>query len=159
MTAGTVLVDHIVFELGGLRVGLAAAAVREVHRAVTIVPLPGAPPAVEGVIDVRGELVAVLDLRTRFGIPPSPVRTSDHLVLARTGGRTVALRVESSPEWLPLPAAEIEPVTAIARGLPHVAGIARTPGGLVLIHDLDTFLSGPEAASLDAALGAAADPP
>jgi purine-binding chemotaxis protein CheW len=58
--------ELLIFEIGASRFGLPSADVREVLRAVTIVPLPGAPPIVEGLINVRGRIVPVLDIRRRF---------------------------------------------------------------------------------------------
>src|SRR5215469_5263815 len=75
--------EILVFEGDGRRYGLPAAEVRELARAVTIVPLPRPRALVEGVIDVRGEAVPVLDLRARLGLPAKGVEPSDHLVIAR----------------------------------------------------------------------------
>lgn len=84
----------LAFELSGQRYGLPLAAVLEVVRAVAITPLPGVPPVVEGAINVRGRVVPVLDLRARFGLPPHPLDPDQHLVLARTGRRLVAVRTD-----------------------------------------------------------------
>src|SRR5688572_3677891 len=86
--------DVLVFEVGGVRYGLPASQVREIVRAVTIVPLPRAPAIVEGVVNVHGTVVPVLDLRTRFRLPAKPLSHTDHLVLAWAGPRLVALRAD-----------------------------------------------------------------
>ncbi len=90
--------EILVFEVDGRRYGLPAAEVRELARAVTIVPLPSPTALVEGIIDVRGEAVPVLDLRARLGLPARGVEPSDHLIIARAAGRTVALRVDRALE-------------------------------------------------------------
>ncbi|MGH7435187.1 MAG: chemotaxis protein CheW, partial [Polyangiaceae bacterium] len=73
----------LLFEVGGRRYGLLAAEVRELVRAVTIHPLPRAPAIVEGLVNVRGRIVPVLDIRSRFRIPLRPLAPSDHLILAQ----------------------------------------------------------------------------
>ena len=153
-------VPYLVFELDGQRYGVAAGVVREVTRAVHTIPVPGVLPHVEGALDYHGEIVAALDVRRRFGLPPRPVALTDHLIFAVADARTVALRVDGAVGISEIPQAEVTPVTGgLAGALPDalagaqpVAGIARTPDGLVLIHDLATFLSDAEARELALAL-------
>jgi purine-binding chemotaxis protein CheW len=145
-------VDIVVFEVGGQRYGLAAADVDKLERAVTIVPLPRAPPIIEGVINVRGALVAVLDLRSRFRLPARPVEHTDHLVLARVDGRRVAIRADRALGLRRISPREVEDAATALPGVEYVAGVAKLDDGLVLIHDLRTFLSQAETEVLDAAL-------
>jgi purine-binding chemotaxis protein CheW len=145
------MIELLVFELAGVRYGLRLACVREVVRAVLITPLPDAPAVVEGVINVRGELAPVYDLRLRFGHTPSPLRPEDQLVIAWTGSRLVALRCDRT-EWIESVAADAIDPAPIEETTRRIDGIARLPDGVVLIHDLATFLDQAEAASLDHAL-------
>ncbi|HET7322062.1 MAG TPA: chemotaxis protein CheW [Longimicrobiaceae bacterium] len=132
----------LLFELDDRLFGLPVGSVAEVLRAVLITPLPGAPAAVEGAIDVRGTVVPVLDVRARFELPPRPVRVSDRLIVVERGDGRAALRVGKVRE-----VEEIEP-EAVDAGTPFVAGVATLPDGLVLIHDPETFLSSAESAEL-----------
>src|SRR5262249_2656363 len=125
-------------------------------RAVAITPLPKAPAVVEGVINVRGALVPVLDIRGRFRLPPKPLEPADHLIVARVGERPVALRVDRALELVRLEASAAERAETPVPGVEYVAQIARLPGGLVLIHDLNTFLSQAESFRLGEALAEAA---
>jgi purine-binding chemotaxis protein CheW len=144
----------LVFELGEHRLGLDAKVVQELVRAVRVVPLPRAPAVVEGVIDVRGVLVPVLDVRSRFGLPPRRASHNDHLVLARAGLRLVALRADRTVELAQIGDGDLEAIPVRGPGAEQLAGVARLRGGLVLVHDLASFLSQAEAASLDEALTA-----
>ena len=146
--------ELLVFEVGGQRYGLPAADVRELLRAVTLTPLPRAPAIVEGVINVRGVLVPVLDIRGRFRLPPKPPEPTDHLIVARAGGRLVALRVDRAVELTRLDPAAVERAEAVVPGVVYVAQMAKLPDGLMLVHDLNTFLSHAEAAELAEALAA-----
>jgi purine-binding chemotaxis protein CheW len=148
--------DVLVVEVAGTRCALPLVDVLEVLRAVALTPLPTAPPIVEGVIDVRGEVVPVLDIRRRLGLPPAPVSSAQRLVLATAAGRTVALRVDAI-EWITrLAATDIAEPDRIAHGIGWLAGVGRVADALVLVHDLGTFLRQAEAEALDDALTAAA---
>jgi purine-binding chemotaxis protein CheW len=144
--------EVLLFELAGERFGVASRDVLEVLRAVAIRPLPLAPKLVEGIIDLRGELVPVLDIRARLGLPAKSIEPSDHFVLSRVAQRRVVLRVDralslAEVRRLPLTAAENLP-----GGIAHISGAARLSDGLILIHDLAEFLSGLEVSQLDQAL-------
>jgi purine-binding chemotaxis protein CheW len=140
--------EFLIFELGGQRFGLDVAEVREIVRAVCPVPLPGAPLVVEGVINLRGRVVPVLDLRRRFRLPQRPLEPSDHLVIARAAGRLVALRVDRAVDLARVAAADVEDVAGVGPG----ACVAKLPGDLVHIQNLETLLSQAEATALDDAL-------
>jgi purine-binding chemotaxis protein CheW len=141
-----------VFELGGRRYGLPAADVRQLLRAAAPTPLPRAPALVKGVINLRGTLLPVLDVRGRFGLPPRPIEPDDHFIVAQAAGRLVALHVDRAVDLVRLDAADLADARGLVPGAEHLAWVARTPDDLVLIHDLATFLSRAEAAALESAL-------
>jgi len=114
--------------------------------------LPRAPAVIEGIINVRGVVVPVLDIRQRFRRPARPVEHTDHLIVAHAGPRLVALRVDRAVELARVNANEVESAEAVLPGVEYIAQVARFPDGLVLIHDLRTFLSASEAEALDEAL-------
>jgi purine-binding chemotaxis protein CheW len=140
--------DLLLFELGHQRFALPLAEVREVVRAVSQSRLPRAPEIIEGVINLRGRTVPVLDIRARFRLAAKPVEPADHMVIAHAGPRLVALRVDRALGLLHLGASEIDPVESLSPYADYVAGVGRLPDGLVLIHDLASFLSQAEAAAL-----------
>jgi len=143
--------QFLAFEVADRRVALPAEAIQEVVRAVAISRLPKAPPVVEGVINVRGTLVPALDIRARFRLPPEPLDPGQHLIIARAGSRTVALRVDRAVALVTVDEAAIAPGSVVP-GAEHVAGIARLPDGVLVIHDLERFLSLDEAGQLDEAV-------
>jgi purine-binding chemotaxis protein CheW len=145
-------VEVLVFQLDGRRYGLLAEVVREVLRAVAVVLLPRAPAIVEGVINLRGRIVPVLDLRRRFRLPPRPLYPSDHLIVASADERLVVLRVDQATDLVRLPASHLEEASGVVPGVEYVRWVARVPDDLVLLHDLRTFLSQAEAETLAAAL-------
>jgi purine-binding chemotaxis protein CheW len=147
-------VEILTFELAGQRYALFLRAVREVVRAVSITRLPGAPAVVEGIVRVRGELVPVMDVRKRLELPAKPLDPGEYLVLAEAAGRTVAMRVEATGEILELEPSELRSARDLAPRAEYLAGVVGLPDGLVLIHDLERFLSPAESISLDDALRA-----
>ncbi len=141
----------LVFEVGGQRYGLPVDDVQELLRTVSIVPLPRAPAIVEGIINLRGRIIPVLDVRGRFRLPARSLEPSDHFIVARAGERVVALRVDRAVDLVRLEAADIEEAGSVVPGVEYVAWVARRPHDLVLIHDLRTFLTREESAALDEA--------
>jgi purine-binding chemotaxis protein CheW len=144
--------EVLVFEVASQRYALPTRDVRELVRAVTITPLPDAPPVIEGVVNVRGRVLPVLDIRARFGLPARPLEPSDHFIVASAGTRGVILRVDRATHLARVDEACIQGRESVGAGGGYVAGVAKMEGGLVLIHDVATFLSAAESASLEAAL-------
>lgn len=139
----------LVVEVAGVRCALPAEAVVELHQMVATVALPTAVTGVDGVIDRRGSLVAVLDLRARLGLPTRPPRASDHLVVVHLALGPVALRVDRIHDLVVLPADDVVTAAALA-GEAGVVGAARLPDGLLLVHDVESFLSPEDAAAVAA---------
>lgn len=146
----------LLFTIDDQRFALPLAQVRETVRAVAITPLVGAPGVVEGIVDVRGTVTPVLDLRRRFGLPPRPVSPEEHLVLAVAGARPVALRVDRATDVVTVPDESVTPAAPEDPATRHLAGVARLADGMVLIGDLEAFLLQGEREALERALAAEA---
>ena len=142
----------IVFRIGDQDFAVGVAAIERVLRAVEIAPLPDAPRGVRGVINLQGRIVPVFDLGTRFGQPTREVRASDHLLIAHTHWRTVALLVDAVVGVVPRCEAQITSAAEILPDLACVSGVMKLAGGLVLVHDVERFLSIEDHAALQLAL-------
>lgn len=151
-TSGSPQLDILTFRLGDGWFGIIAETVQEIVSAVAILPLPSAPAVVLGVINLRGEVVAVLDTRLRFGLSPQPLHLSEHFVVCQYDTRRVALRVDHVEGFVSCERAAVQPMDQIAARTPHIAGVVPLADGMLLIHDLPTFLSDAETWRLDAAL-------
>ena len=141
----------LVFQLDESRFGLRASDVVEIVRAVRITPLPKAPEVIEGVVDVRGAIVPVLDLRRRFRRSLRALDAAEHLVIALTVGKRRGIRVDRALDVIDVNEAAIRQAQPADR-VDYVAGIATLDDGLLLIHDLATFLDEAESLALDEAL-------
>lgn len=142
----------VVFHLNGQRYALPLAAVERVTAAAELTPLPGAPAIVAGVIDVAGCVVPVFCIRRRFLLPQREIVPADQFLIARTERRTVALVIDGAQGVIECePSAVIDPERLVA-GLEQFQGLVQLDDGLVLIHNLEQFLSLDEARALDAAM-------
>ena len=142
----------VVFRVDGQRYALPLSSVELVIRAVEVTPLPGAPHPVRGIIDVRGMVVPVLDMRRQLGLPEREIDPADQFVIARTARRTVALvmdEAEGVREW---DRAAVTTFDDVNPGIRRFQGVLTLDDGLVLIHDVERFLSADEARALDAAM-------
>lgn len=140
------------FDVDGRRYALPLSAIREVVRAVAITVLPGAPRVVEGVIDIRGELVPVMDLRAREGFPARSIEPSEIIIVAETATRLVCFRSDGFREPVEVAGEAVRAASEVASAADHISGIVSLPDGLVLIQDLERFLTIEEEAALDSAI-------
>ena len=70
--------------------------VERIVRAVEVKPLPESPPHIRGIVNVQGQVLPVVDLRVRFGLPTRDIRLEDHFIIARTGSLALILPVDSA---------------------------------------------------------------
>lgn len=145
----------MVFALDDRRYGLSLSVVERVVRMVDVTPLPQAPEIVLGVVNVQGRVVPVLNLRRRFRLPERDVALTDQLVIARTAVRPVALAADAVAGVLEYSAQQAVTARDIVPGIEYVEGVVKLADGLVLIHDLDKFLSLEEETALDRAIAGA----
>jgi len=142
----------VLFALDSGRYALPLASIERVVRAAEYTPLPQAPSAVLGAIDVAGNILPVFNLRNRFQLPERPLALSDQFIIARTPRRHVVLAVDAALGVIDEPAQGAIDSARLAPGMPHIRGVLSLPDGLVLIQDLERFLSADETHVLDAAI-------
>lgn len=145
-------IQFVVFRLDEQRYALPLGAVERIVRAVELTPLPNAPAIVLGIMNMAGRVLPVLNLRRRFGLPEREIGAADQLLIARTARRMVALVVDEAQEVIERPDTEIIGSAQIVPGLEQIQGVVKLDDGLVLIHDLEKFLSLDEAHALDEAM-------
>jgi purine-binding chemotaxis protein CheW len=135
----------VVLRLGNDCYAVPITAVREILRVGRVTPVSPAPAFVHGVINLRGVVVAVLDLRVFFGIEPGPAGDAARIVVAEGGGMSVGILVERIEEIIDLPATEVKPPLPSAKGIAedYVAGIAAPGGRMIVLIDLDKVLRNP----------------
>jgi purine-binding chemotaxis protein CheW len=142
----------VVFCLDEGRYALPLTAVDRIVRAVHVTPMPRAPGIVLGAIDVQGRVLPVFNIRRRFGLPERTVGPADHFLIAHTALRCVVLVIDSAQGVIEHAAKDATEAANIARDFEHIHGVIQLDDGLVLIHDLEHFLSPDEARVLDEAM-------
>lgn len=142
----------LAFSLDGQRYALHVSIVQRVLPMVAVSPLPKAPAVALGVFNLQGEVIPVLDIRRRFGLPFRAYGPSAHLLVVRTRRRTLSLPVDEALGVREVSAAAVTPAEAVLPRTRYVAGIVALADGLLFIHDLDAFLSLEEEERLDESL-------
>lgn len=151
-------VEYLLFRLDDLGMAIRIEDVAEIVRAVAIRPVPDAPAFVEGLIDVRGEPLPVVDIRQRLTLPPKPIQLSDHMIIAMTSETKVVIRVSEvqHTEFFQEEDVAALPLQADERG--HYEGVVLNSDGIVLIRNLTGFLSTTDHVDLLACLAENAAP-
>lgn len=144
--------EILIFEVAGQRYGAFLADVVEVLRAATISRLPKAPPVIAGVLNVRGTVVPVIDIRIRFGLPEKQLEPADQFIVVRTQQRVAALHVDRAIGLFRIMDADVVEARDVLPSTAYIVGVAKLPDGLTFIYDLDAFLSQAESEQLAVAL-------
>lgn len=133
----------ILFELAGTTYALRASAIQQMEMVENVTPVPNAAPFVEGVVYSRGQVIPAINLRVRLGFPRVDFGIQTRLVVVRHEGRTVGLIVDSSRDFLSIPAGAILPPPEAVTGLSgqYLEGIARIGERTVLALDLGQLLA------------------
>ena len=139
------------FRIGRETFGLPISLVREIVRVPEITSVPNAPDYIEGVINLRGRIIPVVDLRKRFGENLIEASTKNRIVVVEMESRFIGLMVNSASEVLRLPPSEIEaPHSVFQDGeLNFITGVGKLKGRLVILLDLNRVLQRGELRSLD----------
>lgn len=125
--------------------------VQEINRMVEVTRVPKAPHFVEGVINLRGRIIPVLDLRRRFGVPDAERTARSRIVVVNVRGRVVGLIVDSVTEVLRIPRATVEPPPSLGAttGAEFILGVGRINDRLLTLLDLNRLLTPGEVGALD----------
>ena len=141
----------VVFQLGAELYGVDIARVHEIIRLQTVTRVPRSPAFVEGVINLRGKIIPVVDLRRRFGLADVENTAAGRIVVVQIGDQVVGIIVDSVSEVLRVNTATIEPPSPVVAGVDaeYLQGIAKLPDRLVILLDLDRVLVRDERRALE----------
>lgn len=134
---------HIVgVRVGAETFGLPIPAVQEILRPLPLTPVPGAPAHVEGVINLRGRILPVVDLRKRCGVPAEAGR-KNRIVVAESEGRRVGLMVDAASEVLRIPESAVDSPAQVfgEQSSGYVTGVAKLSGRIVILVDVGKLLA------------------
>lgn len=141
----------IVFALESNEFGIDIAQVREIDRLVPITRVPRVPAHVEGIINLRGQLVPVVDLRTRLGMPHSAPTKTARIIVAEIGSRSIGMIVDEVREVVRIPFDQIAPSEGVLEGLANefIGALGRVDERLIILLDVEKVL-GAEAPTVGA---------
>jgi purine-binding chemotaxis protein CheW len=139
------------FRIGQETFGLPISMVREIVRVPQITSVPNAPDYIEGVINLRGRIIPIVDLRKRFGEKSFEPSKKNRIVVVELDSRAIGLMVNSASEVLRIPPSEIEqPHNVFQEGeLNYITGVCKLKGRLVMLLDLRRILQQGELGRLD----------
>lgn len=132
----------ILFDLAGTTYGVRSQSVQQVELVEHITPVPNAPPAVEGVIFSRGQVVPAINLRMRFGFEKTPHDLRTRLIVINAKNRVIGLIVDSAREFISIAADVIQPPNEAISGLKgrYLEGIATLGERLILILSVEEVI-------------------
>jgi len=142
----------VVFTIDEQFYALPLPAVVKVIHAVEIRHLPEAPEIITGIINVKGRIIPVADIRKRFGLPAHEIDPDDRLIIADTGKRQVAILVDTVTGIRDLAPRQMAVTKETLPFAEHLRGVAKIDDELILIYDLEQFLSLDEEKELEQAL-------
>ena len=140
----------VVFELSSEYFGVEIAKVESIIKMQPITQMPHVPAFVEGVTNLRGKVLPVIDLRKRFVMPPQEADKNSRIIVVSVDQMDVGMIVDGVSEVLAIPEGAIESTPAIASSVDStfITGIAKLDSRLVILLDLNRILSAQEQASL-----------
>lgn len=139
------------FELASENYGVAISDVHEIIRMVEVTKIPKAKQFIEGVINLRGRIIPIIDLRKRFGLESKAVDHEKRIIVVRVDDQTVGMIVDAVSEVLQISPSQIEGVSSLVSSqvdTEFISGIAKVDNRLIILLDLGRVLTAKERTEL-----------
>jgi purine-binding chemotaxis protein CheW len=145
MNEGTIL-QLVTFKLGTEEFGVDILKVQEINKMMNITRIPNAPAFIEGVINLRGKIIPIVDLRKRLGFREKPYDKSTRIIVVELEGLVLGFIVDSVSEVLRIPANTIEPPPSMVAGIEseYIEGVGKLDDRLLILLELKKIFSSPE---------------
>ena len=144
------LIQLVTFSIGVEEFGVDILKVQEIIRTMEITKVPRAQDFVEGVINLRGKVIPIIDLRRRFGLASKAYDKHTRIIVIEINDMIVGFVVDAVSEVLRIPAGTIEPPPPVVAGLEsdYISGVGKLHDRLLILLDLDKLLSGADLEAL-----------
>ena len=144
------ILQLVTFRLGGEEFGVDIHALQEIIRMMTITRVPKSPPFVEGVVNLRGQVIPIVDLRKRVGLPAEETKKSTRIMVVQLERKTVGFIVDAVGEVKRIPARVVEPPPPIVAGIDseYIKGVGKLEDQLLILLDLNKLLTDNERAQI-----------
>ncbi|SEQ17338.1 purine-binding chemotaxis protein CheW [Ectothiorhodospira magna] len=138
--------QYVTFRLADETYAINVMQVQEVLRVTEIAPVPGAPHYVLGIINLRGNVVTVIDARRRMGLMDKDSDDASRIVIIEVGGQVVGIMVDSVAEVIELATRDVEPAPNVGNdeSSKYIQGVASRDGELTIVVDLNKLLTDDE---------------
>ncbi len=148
------MIQVVSFKIGDEEFGVNILQVQEINRLVQITQVPNAPDFIEGVMNLRGKIVPVVNLRKRFGLPQKEYDKNTRVIVVELNGKTVGFIVDSVSEVLRFSKNDVDPTPDLISGIgnEYITGIAKLEDRLLILLDLEKVLTVEEKETLKEAL-------
>lgn len=145
MNDGAIL-QLVTFKLGTEEFGVDILKVQEINKMMNITKIPNAPTFIEGVINLRGKIIPIVDLRKRLGFRDQPYDKSTRIIVVELDGLVLGFIVDSVSEVLRIPENTIEPPPSMVAGIEseYIEGIGKLEDRLLILLELKKVFSSPE---------------
>ena len=147
--------ELVAFHVGNEDYAVDIRHVQEINRFSTLITLPQAPEFIEGVLNLRGEVMPVIDLRERFGLPGDATIKSPRIIITPIAGVPTGLVVDAVDEVRSVDQRKLEDPPKVTSGgaNAYIQKVAKTPGGVIFILEIQQLLSDVEGRQLEAFQG------
>jgi len=148
--AGGTLLQLVTFNIGDEEFGVDILRVQEIIRTMDITHVPRSPEFVEGVINLRGKVIPIVNLRRRFGLEARTFDKRTRIIVVELSGLIVGFVVDGVSEVLRIDSGTVEPPPAIVGGVDseYINGVGKLADRLLILLDLNRLLSGSEQQAL-----------
>ncbi len=145
MNDGAIL-QLVTFKLGAEEFGVDILKVQEINKMMSITKIPNAPAFIEGVINLRGKIIPIVDLRKRLGFRDQPYDKSTRIIVVELDGLVLGFIVDSVSEVLRIPGNTIEPPPSMVAGIEseYIEGVGKLDERLLILLELKKIFSSPE---------------
>jgi purine-binding chemotaxis protein CheW len=135
--------ELVLFELGKEIYGVDISVVIEIIRMQPITKVPKAPFFVEGVINLRGKVIPIVDMRKRFGLPSAEQNKDNRIMVLDSGGQNIGIIIDAVTEVLRIPSDSVEPPSDIivSAASDYLLGIAKHDKNMIILLDMERVLS------------------
>ncbi len=145
MNEGRIL-QLVTFKLGNEEFGVDILKVQEINKMMSITKIPNAPTFIEGVINLRGKIIPIVDLRKRLGFRDQEYDKSTRIIVVELDGLVLGFIVDSVSEVLRIPENTIEPPPSMVAGIEseYIEGVGKLDDRLLILLELKKIFSSPE---------------
>ena len=143
---GNKLVQLVSFKVSDEEYGIDILQVQEIIRMLPIAIVPSAPNFVKGVIDLRGEVIPIIDMRKRFKLASTPYNNETRIIVVHTHDFTVGFIVDAVCEVIRINESAIEPAPPVLTNINgesqnYIRGVSKLEKGLLILLDLNNLIS------------------